>query len=335
MSIPRSMLAELLTANTKANSDIFESAQKGAQEGQNEQALAKLKSYLAPQQAGAEQAAKNKENLATLQSPQFQDQLNNGGSAAAGDLHVGADPYAHVQQNQLKGEAQAIAAANKQYASGLPKIQQVVQAAGEGLEATNDPTNPGSLGQARTLMLKAMGMNRYNEEEAKAVLPPTLQGYVSGLFNQAGGDQTPLNEVQRQNINQFFKTQLGTAKQQHDALKANAMNAAMSSPYANPSTTPAHLQGLGAPIDQMLQTTSQRFSQVPKTQGPNLTAQPNPSVVDRLKGYLGLGGASSQPPAPQQEQDPIAAELAKRAKGALQQQAQPPQPGQPQPPQGQ
>ncbi len=299
---------------------------KGAQA----EKMANLQAYLEPLTAGKKQAAQNAENLRTLNSPDMQAQLQQGGSAKAGDLSIGADPYAHVQQGQIKGEAQAIAAANKQYNSGLPKIQQVIQAAGEGLDATNDPTNPGSLGQARTLMLKAMGMNRYNEQEAKAVLPPTLMGSVSALFNQAGGDQTPLNEVQRKNINQFFQTQLGQAAQQHQALKSNAMNAAMSSPYANPNSTPQHLQGLGAPIDQMLEATKKKFQSIPTTQGPNLTAQPNPTVVDRLKSYFGMGGAQAAQPAPQQESDPIAAELAKRAKGALNQQ-QAPQPGQPAP----
>lgn len=306
---------------------------KGGAEAATEAQKAALAKYLQAQEpdiAGQKQTAQNQANLNTLSNPQFQKLLNQGGSARVADLSAGGDPYAHAAQANMKGEASAIAQAQKTYNAGLPKIQQVGSAAAEGLEASNDPSNMGSLGQARTLMLKAMGMNRYNEQEAKAVLPQSLQGLASNIFNMAGGDETPLNEAQRKNINQFFRGQLQSAQQQHESLKQNSLNVAMSSPFATPNTA-VHLQGLGSAADNMFKQAQEKYSGVPATQGANLTAQPNPSVLDRLKGLFSPSPKTQAAATPNQTQetDPIAAELAKRAKGALNTpQQNPPQQGQ-------
>lgn len=248
----------------------------------------------APRLAGEKQAAENKVNLQTLSSPEMTDIVHNGGSASAGTIHAGADPYAHMAMKNQQGDAMARQQANKAYMAGLPKLQQQAQAASEGLDFSNDPSNPGSLGQARTLMLKAMGMNRYNEQEAKAVLPPALQGHVAMLFNAVGGDMSPLNEAQRTAVNTFFKGSLDHASTQHQMLKQNAMQAYTSSPYANEVGMKA-LSTLGSPMEQSLQQASQKYQAIPQTKGPNLTAQPQPGMLDKLKSYF--GGSQSQPQA--------------------------------------
>lgn len=210
-------------------------------------------------------------------------------SAQVGGTHIGMDPTAKLAVGDRKGEEAAYQKAQHVYMSGLPKLQQTAQAASEGLDFTNDPKNIGSLGQARTLMLKSMGMNRYNENEAKAVLPPTLYGAVANVFNAAGGDAAPLTENQRQNINQFFKTQLDGVKSQHDMLKQNALQNYSGSTYSNPQRAQMLGQTMGAPMESALSKSTSRYQAVPQTQGPNLTPTPNPGMVDKLKDFLGYG----------------------------------------------
>lgn len=297
----RKDLAQYLAAGASGPNQFVERDTELAKQDKD----AALKKYLQAQEpvvAGQKQTAQNESNLKTLEDPRLQDQVNNGGMAKVGDLTVGADPYAHMMGRQQNGDASARMAANKAYNSGLPKIQQVAQAASEGLDAVNDPQNIGSLGQARTLMLKAMGMNRYNEQEAKAVLPPTLYSYASNLFNQGGADNSPLNDVQRSNVNQFFKGQLDTAASQHKMLKQNAMNMYTSSPFASQAGMQA-MSGMGAPIDDMFTQAASKYKQVPQTKGPDLSGQPQPGVLDKLKSFFG-GGQSA--PAAQTQQAPQA-----------------------------
>jgi hypothetical protein len=176
---------------------------------------------------------------------------------------------------------------NKQYMAGLQKIQPGADAAAEGLEAINDPKNSGSLGQARTLMLKSMGMNRYNEQEAKAVLPSALQGVVSGLFNSVGDDQNPLNGSQKAAIGQFFQHQLDTSKNNHEMLKANVMNGYNMSQYADPARAQSMSATLGKPFSDRLTTYADRYKAVPATGGYNPQAPaPEPGMIDKLTSFL-------------------------------------------------
>lgn len=269
-------------------------------EGDQARKTDQLRAYL--QQKGQEAALKR--NTEAAQNLFDTNKGKGGGAAEVSDSGVKIsdkqfNPYQYTHQ-QVNGDAAARMKANQTYNAGLPKIQQVAQAAAEGLEAANDPQNMGSLGQARTLMLKAMGMNRYNNDEAKAVLPPTLYSYAATLFNQGGDDASPLNTVQRSNVNQFFKGQLDMAQSQHKMLKQNAMNMYTSSPYASDVGMQA-MSGLGAPMEAMFQHASDKYKAIPQTQGPNLTSAPNPGPLDKLMGFFG-GGKSAQPQ--QQQQAP-------------------------------
>lgn len=214
----------------------------------------------------------------------------------------GINPLA-LQNKQVQGDSQARSAAGKAYMSGLPKIQDIATAASEGLDLSNDPQNIGSIGQARTLMLKAMGMKRYNEQEAKAVLPSSLQGHVATIFNSAGADIDPLNEVQRSSINQFFKGQLDNAAIQHKQLKQNAMGLYTRSPYASESGL-QEMGKMGAETEQAMAQAASKYKDISHTKGPNLTPHPNPGPVDKLKSFLGMGGQQPQAQAPQASPSP-------------------------------
>jgi hypothetical protein len=169
-------------------------------------------------------------------------------SAKIGDVQYSdaeTDPYVRMRQ----GENDASKQFTKIYNQGLPKIQQAVSAAGEGLKSIDDPAQMGSVGQARTLMLKTMGMSRYNEKEAAATLPPTLLQYAHQLFNTVGDDANPIQPNQKEAVRHFFQSALDTSKQQHDMLYQNAVNAYNISPYAAPNRD---FSGQRKPMDTFL-----------------------------------------------------------------------------------
>lgn len=287
--------------------EMFIASQPGVntirqQAGENDRSAmeAALRQYLQakePEIAGQKQAAQNSANMDTLESPRLDKFLNDNGSVKVGDISVGADPMARALLASDKGEENARQKAIANYNKSLPKLQATFQAANEGIQFVNDPRNPGSLGQARTLALKAMGMNRYNENEAAAVVPPALQGTISQLFNQAGGDLNPLNPAQRAALNQFFKQQLHTTKKQHDLLKQASLETYDSSRYAGAVGHQQLSNRLGGGFNQALEDADKQNAQLPATSGPNMAAAPNPGPLDKLKAFLGLGGQT--PAAPQ------------------------------------
>lgn len=220
----------------------------------------------------------------------------------AGKLSIthGPNPGAADSANK-RGEAHAIDQALNTYKSGKSKLDKPMQAAIEGLNSVNDPENTGSLGQARTLMLSSMGMNRYNENEAKAVLPPAIHGMVASLMNSVGGDESPLNETQKKVVNQFFKSRLESVKRQHDSLKQDSLNAASSSPFSTPSTS-SRLSGLGKSMDDALEEAQQKYSNLQTTKGPDLSGATPPSIVSKLASMLNPKAAvaptTAVPPTP-------------------------------------
>lgn len=196
-----------------------------------------------------------------------------------------------------KGEEKAIQGANSAYNKGASKIVQTAQASKEGLDLVNDPKQTGSLGQARTLALKMFGMNRYNENEAKAVVPPALQGTFSGIMNFAGDDATPLNEAQKRSLNSLFQGGLQNAKDQHDLLRKNAMGVYNSSLYSNPNRSQALEQNIGAPVDKDLSDSMKKYASLPNTQtAPAERPQPT-GLVDRLRNMISPPSAVAASPA--------------------------------------
>lgn len=254
------------------------------------------------QATGANQSATNAANMQAI--GQLQQNAPEGAQIHAGDLSTGVDPYARmVLQNQKQG-ASAIQSAQKQYMSGLPKIQQQLSASQELSDVANDPKNVGSIGQARTLMLKSMGMSRYNEQEAKAVMPPSLQSAVTGMFNQAGGDDTPLNAAQQRAINTFSQHMAANANNSHEQLKQNVMTGYQMSPYYDPSRGQQMQQQLGQPFSQAYGDFTKKSQQVSNSATPP-AQQPAPQgSVDKLYNLIRGGGQGAPAPAPQPQPAP-------------------------------
>lgn len=198
-----------------------------------------------------------------------------------------------------RGTSSAIEKANGYYMKGLPKIQEMSKAAQMGLESVNDPKQVGSLGQARTMLLKTFGMNRYNENEANAVLPPAVRGTFAKLFNSAGDDMNPLNESQRAAVNSIFSSTLEHAKTQHEMLKQNALNSYKTSPYYEPERGALLENTMGAPFAKELEGSITKYKPVPTTQPPAPSAAPLPGLLDNAKAKLSqlFGGASPATPA--------------------------------------
>lgn len=257
----------------------------------NSAQLAKLKEYLQGQSADQAQA-RDLQGIQKLQqvSPE-------GASVKAGGMASGVDPMARAVLMQQQGSVKAIKGATDYYNKNVSKLQDKANAAEEGLNATNDPNNMGSVGQARTLMLKAMGMNRYNEQEAKAVMPPTLHSQLANMMNSTGDDSNPLNDSQRQTINSFFKHSLNNVDQQHEMLKSNAISEYQMNPMADPSKSDVLKNQLGAPFTAHLKEIGTKYQQSPGT--PKSEGQPpQPGMMDSavsgLKNFFG-GQPQAQP----------------------------------------
>jgi hypothetical protein len=181
------------------------------------------------------------------------------------------------------------------YNKGASKLQDKAASAEEGLAATNDPNNIGSLGQARSLAIRALGMNRYNEAEAQAVLPPTLYSSISKVFNSAGDENSPMNSAQQQAMNTLFKHSLNSVQQQHDMLRSNAVSEYELHPAADPTKAQQLQQSLGSQFDSHLKQVAQKYSQSAAPATPQSAGQPaQPSALQRLGSYFGMG---SQPDA--------------------------------------
>lgn len=274
--------------------------------------------------------SKLKTYLDAFKDPQVQDVLSKGGSAKVGEVALGADPTTARVAKEKAGEAQAIAHANSHYQQGLVAIQKSLNAASEGLDAVNDPSNKMSKGQFLGAATRALGLSRFpNKEEAAQLLPPTLQGKTSQFMNWLGAEgSNPMNDADRQAANSFLQGIVKSQEDSHNILKQDSLGAAMSSPYAADSTR-QHLSALGAPTDQLLTKIRSKYQNLPQTQGPNLAENPNPGPLDKLKSFFSPSGGKPQQPIPTSNQapktpsDPIADELAKRAAQSLNQPKQP------------
>jgi hypothetical protein len=186
------------------------------------------------------------------------------------------------------GEEHAIGKAHQVYKEGLVPIQKMLSASAEGLQAISDPKQVGSLGQARTLALKAFGMNRYNQDEAKAVIPAHLQSMVAELFNKGGGDESPLDDSTRRSTASLFRNNIQAAKEQHDILKKNALANYGASLYSNPDRATALGQTIGAPTDEYISQTLKKFQDLPDTHTPAIQRPAPTSTVDKVR--EGAGG---------------------------------------------
>lgn len=275
-----------------------------AQQADQQQTLEKLKNFL--------QGQSQQQSLERLQ--QFMPKDENGNPTVPEGAGMALTPegasfskginYAGMAQKDKQGDAAARMKANTIYNSGLPKIQQAVSAASEGLDQINDPENPMSKGMFLGAVTRSLGLSRFpNAEEAKQILPPSLQSYYSTILNGVGDNENPLTGAYKNSANQFFKGILDTAAINHKMLKQNATGAYTSSPYANDAGMQA-LSGLGGGMDAALAQAASKYHDISTTRGPNLSAQPPQGSVDKLRSYLGFGGGSPSAPSPQSGNTP-------------------------------
>jgi len=255
-------------------------------------------------------------SLATLK--QLQNEAPDGASVRVGDLSSGVDPYVAAQRKMMQGGASAIQSAVKAYQSGVPKIQDALGSAFEGLQAVNDPNNRMARGQAKTLMLKSLGMNRFNEQEAKSLLPNSIYGSIANIGNAADNDATPLTQNEQSALNSAFMTAANTAHDKHQQLVQNVTNGYAMNPFADPSRE-SQLANIGAPIENSFQQKMSVFKKAPTNPtftGGGTPTQPQ-SLVDKLTSFFRPsqqgGGQAPQAAGGMDMQSAAAREIAVRA----------------------
>lgn len=280
---------------------------------------------LAQQQAGQGQLLQQKADLAKQEQERnintLQDLLGKSTPGHKMNFKVGDVSGGESDENPLKYafqdqklQGKALSHAYDIYAKGLPDLNKKIQASSEGLDIINDPSQIGALGQARSLMLRSMGMNRYNEQEASKSLPPSLFGTVKQMFQGAEGwsgnptdankfgDVNPMNALQKKAADSFFRGNLKSAQDQHQLLKKTALGSYQQSGFYDPARAVDFQATVGKDLDDSLNKrlmpgpnaqVSNQQSQLPKTPQPQQPSGP----LDKLKSMFSMGGAS-QPQQP-------------------------------------
>lgn len=238
---------------------------------------------------------------------QAQELSPEGASVKAGDVSIGIDPFAKQAQQNSRGDAQAAAQAHRIYNQGASKLQDVAMNALEGLKSIDDPNNMAAVGQARALLLKSTGLNRFNEQEAKALLGDSLYGKSMQLLNSLGRDENPLTEAQRRSVKSILADSLRNTKTRHDMLKENAINAYTSSPFASSDRAELLKRSLGGGFSKQLEDATKEAPEVASSRDPNQAPKPgaypaSPTIGDKLKSFLGLGGQQQPQSAPMPQQ---------------------------------
>lgn len=231
-------------------------------------------------------------------------------------------PLKYLMQSQQHG-AKALSHAYDTYMKAFPEVQKRAQAASEGLEAVNDPNQVGSVGQAKTLMIKNLGMNRYNQQEGNALVPGNVSQVVHSIFNFTGDGSNPLSDIQRQALNTVFQGSLAISKKQHEMAKQNALGSYMNSGFADPAQAQQFKTTVGQDFDKQLDDMTQKYKAVPVNPGyqpaaPGSSAAPQPpSMFQKLKSMFSPPQQGQQPQTsgsapPGQSQVPSFEEFKKR-----------------------
>lgn len=322
-NMPDLGLLHSLSQQAGESADI---AQRGRVQAGNEERLARLRALLAPQIAGAEQAAKNAENLKTLQDSGFQDQVNEGGSARAGDLTVGGNPYARIAM-QGPHEAQSFLKSAQGAYKGINDQLDSSKATLDALNLGNSTGDKMALVNEAKLMLAGGGSRAVGQIVSLLSGDTTMAGNAQKAVNWL--QNTPsiptLPPAQRDAIREAVFSRVPQVEQMH---QQTAQQLAQQGPIVAPHAdavgligsvvNPAQqkLTGLKAMQEQYSAQRGKMQPQPPVSQPSQADA--NPTTLDRLKGFFSSKPGPQQPQA-QQDSDPIAAELAKRAKQSLNQ----------------
>lgn len=233
--------------------------------------LERLKSYL-QNQSQAQALERNISTIKQMRDSGLIDKESPVSVEASGSVSIPRNPLMQYlmrgQMDTKHGVDKNMKTAISQYEKGASPLDNQLAAVQEGLELTSDPKNIGSLGQARTLTLKALGMNRFNEDEAKQVLPATALSSVKSLMIGGGADTSPLQGNQINSVQTLFKTLGQTLKQRHEQLKQQSIASLKASPYYDPSQDER--------VQSQFQARDQRFNQVlsPSPGANAMTGQP-------------------------------------------------------------
>lgn len=304
--------------------------------GGSNAAIAGLKAYFERKQAereaglaGDKQKAVNEANLNTLSSPKLQDLVNEGGSVKAGDLSVGGNPYAKMQM-QGPHQAQAFLKTAQGAYKGINDQLDSSKATLDNLNLGNSTGDKLALINEAKLSLAGSGGRAIGQMVSQLSGDPTMASDAQKSLNwlQNTPNVPTLQPAQRDAMREAVFGRLPQISQQHDQTSAQL---AQQGPIVAPQ---ADYSGL---VNSFVTPTKQKIDQLGKMQAdyqaqrakmqpqPNVSnpsqANANPTTVDRLKSFFGVGsgGGQAQPQQAQQPADPIADELARRAKQSLNQ----------------
>lgn len=289
------------------------------------QALAKQKQMrMEPELAGETQAAKNRSNLATFLDPALRDEIQKGGQVTVGDIHAGADPYAKVLSTGPK-EAQSFVKNAQGAYKGLNDQFDASKATLDALNQGNSTSDKLALINEARLAAGAGGSRAISHMVSILSGDPTMEGDLQKGINWLQSSATPtMTASQRNAIRESVFNRLPQLEDQHNQVSTQL---AQQAPIVAPHTdTTSLLQSITSPASQRLSVlkkmqadyAAKRSQMTPNNPVSNpAIANPNPTMVDRLKSFFSPQKGSPQASQPPPESDPIAAELAKRAAGSL------------------
>lgn len=298
-------------------------------EGDEQRKTEQLRAYLAPKIAGQKQAAENEANLSTLNDPRLQGLVNDGGSAKAGDIAIGGNPYAKMA---AQGPSQAKAF--------LKTAQGAYKGINDQLDASQATLDMLNQGNAASDKMALINEARIAAGQGGSRAIAHLVDLLSGGQTAAGDFQAKLNwlqntpniptlqPAQRDAIRESVFAKIPQLEQMH---KQTATQLAQQGPIIAPqSDTSALLNSFVSPAQQKLDLIkkyqSDYSSQRQKMQPQPAISKPanadaNPTTLDRIKSFFGVKPSPQQQAAPATAEvdhsDAIAQELAKRAQQSL------------------
>lgn len=294
-------LSDIMTGAIKAG--LQDKSFEQGYAAQSERQLSKQQS----EQHITEGERKRKGELQTLQDLTGADNpadayaiaAKHGAGVHMGDVSIQTDPYAKQQQHQTDQEAKASKAAFDSYSKQTGKLPQVINSVNEIMDQLKDP-NGISPGIIKTKMISALGMNRYNAQEAAALLPPTAREKLEGLLTFTGMQSQPITpgSPSHQALQKFSQDLLNSAQSAHNQAKQSAIGMYSSNPYASPARSEMLKQTIGKPTEDMINDTRSKFQmqQAPQPGTPVPQAAPK-SILDRLKAAYEAGTQPSTPQA--------------------------------------
>lgn len=222
---------------------------------------------------------------------------------------IGTDPQVKQQAAGVKQDNDAYNKAYNNYNKGLDKQIDQVQKMSKLMENLNNP-NAVSGGIAKTEIIGALGMNRYNQQEAASIFGPTATGLYSKLVNAMGGSEGSLSPGQIESTKAAVKDMYQAAKDAHEAKRGNALDMYRGNPVANNATYDKLDSNMGKSFNKYASGFEQRYMkpappqaaaapQMQAQQAPAPQQQAQPGVLDKLSSWL--KGSSQQPQAAPQQ----------------------------------